>query len=79
MRLQDSEDPTIHLEKRVRLVFWNGAVDVLLDFAVNLLSGRLNSGLIDGFLSGYGDGLFLRGPALSNELFGLESSNATGS
>jgi hypothetical protein len=68
-----------HLEKRVRLVFWNGAIRVLLDFTVDLLSGGLDGRVIGGLLSGYGDGLFLGALGFSNELFGLESSNATGS
>lgn len=68
-----------HLEKRVRLVFGNSALGVLLDFAVDLLSGGLDGGLVGGLLSGYGDGLFLGGLGFSNELFSLESSNATGS
>jgi hypothetical protein len=72
-------DATIHLEKRVLLVFWNGALGVLLDFTVDLLSGGLDGGVVGGLLSGYGGGLFRGALGFSNELFGLESSNATGS
>lgn len=69
----------MYLEKSVRLVFWNGALRVLLDITVDLLSGGLDGGVIGRLLSGYGDRLFLGAFGFGNKLFGLESSNATGS
>lgn len=61
------------LKQRVGLVLGGGTLTVLLDFAVDLLGGRLDGGLLGG-----GGGL-LAGLALGDVLLGLESGNAAGS
>lgn len=61
------------LKQRVGLVLGGGTLSVLLDFTVDFLGGRLDSGLLGG-----GGGL-LAGLALGDVLFGLESGNAAGS
>lgn len=61
------------LKQRVGLVLGGGTLGVLLDFTVDFLGGRLDSGLLGG-----GGGL-LAGLALGDVLLGLESGNAAGS